>query len=86
MTRQASNSASASNALSSESAVAARPITKTPRLVAAMPHANSAFFSPMRGAANTATAWHHAAAARTDGKRNANSLVPKTRTDTACSQ
>ena len=86
MTRHASNSASAISALSSASAVAARPITNTPRLVAAMPQPKSASRAPMRGAANTATAWHQTAAATTDGKRNANSFTPNTSIDAACSQ
>ncbi len=65
-------------------------MTKTPKLVAAMPQPNNALRTPMRGAANTATAWHHSAAAIADGKRKANSLAcvgpPNTSSDAACSQ
>ena len=72
--------------LSNASAVAARPIANTPKLVAAIAPANSALLLPMRGAAKIATAWHHTAAAITDGSRNANSVTPNASTESAWNQ
>ena len=84
--RHRSSAVSASHRFSSASAVAARPMTSTPRLVATTVPAASAAASPQRGRANKATATAQPHAASTDGSRSANSPSPKTCTDSACSQ
>ncbi len=74
--RHRSSVDSVSSRFSSESAVAARPISIGPRLVARMPAAAMATCGPKRRQANCPMARHHRNAHSADGSRTANSLTP----------
>src|SRR5712692_3801090 len=82
----AANIDAATSRLRSPSAVAERPMMKTPTEVAVQAAASHAAVAPYAARVNRNTSAHHSVAHSAVGSRNANSVGPKASTLAACSQ